>query len=77
MESANCTTGEVRLQSGEKSSEGRVELCVNNVWGSVCDYGWSTNDAAVVCNQLGYSSQGRPVPLCVSIFFAHVFKKFS
>ena len=77
MESANCTTGKVRLQGGVKSNEGRVELCINNVWGSICDYGWNTNDAAVVCNQLGYSSKGRPVPLRVSIFFPHVFQKFS
>ena len=46
------------MVGGQSQNEGRVEVCVNEVWGTVTDDGWSTNDGVVVCTQLGYSSQG-------------------
>ena len=60
---APCATGQVRLIGGNLINEGRVEICLSNVWGTVCDNGWNTTDAAVVCGQLGYSREGKTTHL--------------
>ena len=53
-----CENGAVRLVGGANELQGTVEICANNVWGTVCDIGWSVMDARVVCQQLGFSYTG-------------------
>ena len=53
-----CTQGDIRLMNfysnSYSRSEGRVEVCYNDEWGTVCNNYWSANDATVACKQLGY-----------------------
>ena len=54
-----CVDGTVRLNGsdGDGVREGRVEVCVNRAWGTVCDelftQGDAQGDAEVVCGTLG------------------------
>ena len=64
---SNCTDGDVRLVDGNAPYEGRVEMCINRAWGTVCstysggwwwNNRWSTPDSNVVCRQLGHMELG-------------------
>ena len=55
MPTVLCPEGAVRLIDGDIEQEGRMEVCSNGIWGSICSYGWGTSDAYVACKQLGYN----------------------
>ena len=53
-----CQNADIRLVNGTTAFEGRVEICWNETWGTICDGFWSGFDAQVACGQLGYSRNG-------------------
>eukprot|EP00731_Ephydatia_muelleri_P015095 Em0008g815a len=55
-----CYAGDIRLTgTGSNVSKGNVELCILNQFNAICGNVWSSNDAKVVCRQLGFNSNGQ------------------
>lgn len=66
-----CNDGEITVSDGSTDLEGTVKVCINEGFVAVCDDGWSNQDAAVVCRQLGYSALGiiiENISHCYCIF---------
>ena len=54
-----CSRGDIRLQDGLTVREGRVEVCINQAWGSICSDQFTEVDAGVVCTQLSFERNGQ------------------
>ena len=50
--------GQLALFDGWTNMEGRIEICKNGVWGTVCDNEFDQVDASVICKQLGFPHEG-------------------
>ena len=58
VEIVNCTEGEARLVNGPSANKGRVEICIDQSWATVCSSGFGHEESRVVCRQLGYQRYG-------------------
>ena len=45
----------VRLVDGASENQGRLEVQISGLWGTVCDNFWDYPDADITCRQLGFS----------------------
>ena len=55
-----CSAGSLRLVAGSSTtsasqSSGRLEIYVNEEWGTICKDSFDQPDADVACRQLGYA----------------------
>ena len=50
--------GQIALFGGGTNMEGRVEICSNGAWNTVCDNYFHHVDATVICKQLGFPHEG-------------------
>ena len=62
------------MVGANSSSEGRVEVCYNGSFHSVCDDFWDALNAQVVCRQLGFSSSLGKYIFDFSAYICHYFR---
>jgi hypothetical protein len=61
LDCRGCIETKVRLFGGKTPYDGRVEICVNDHWVSLCAENWDDRHAAVVCRQLGHNTTSYAV----------------
>ena len=56
---SDCSDGDLQLGGEKTAVSGRLEVCYNKVWGTVCNYAWGDDDSRVACRQLGFQAYGK------------------
>ena len=55
-----CSEGNLRLVDGLSNKEGRVEVCKNGSWGTVCAKSeWTAQERGFVCSRLEFSRYSK------------------
>lgn len=54
-----CNSTDIRLVGGSSMWRGRVDICLDGVWGAVCADGLNNPAASVICRWLGFPDAGR------------------
>ena len=62
----------MRLEGGDREYEGRMEVCYNGEWATVCDDGIDDSVAEVVCRQLVYSLNSKSIPMSQSDIYNYI-----
>ena len=50
-----CQDRDLRLVDGSSVREGRVEVCYNQAWGTICNQVFGDLAAGIFCNELGFT----------------------
>ena len=66
LASVSCDEGSIRLVGGASDLEGRLEVCLDQAWGTVTDFFFNLPDARVVCRQLGHDDTSE---CCTNLHF--------
>ena len=56
---AEFRNGDIRLVGGTYQWEGRVEIFLDGVWGTIADSHWSGEEAETACRMMGYFIPGK------------------
>ncbi len=62
----NCSDGDIRLVNGSNPLEGRVEVCFNRAWGTVCSSRFDEDDSNIICNQLSLPYSGELISVAIN-----------
>ena len=57
IESEGCVNGSLRLIGGNTMLEGILQICIDGIWGVICDYP-NTKEMRIACAQMGFSPTG-------------------
>ena len=72
LDAGETDTGIRLIPEGNINAFGIIEVSIRGEWRSVCDNGWSDEDARVACRALGLQFIGE----VKTIFYIHLFRGF-